>query len=156
MGEGDYVMSKSIVYNGEKYLLAKTTRYGVIQKERLYISSKARNQDDKIKYNLLVKRNPTWYFMLVVLPFYFLGYIFSCLLIVLCCVLMFRFGALLYKDNYTKNNGVYRDFMDILNRFVYPDFFTSYYILSDVPLTNKELIAQAKNKEKWHRRIIES
>lgn len=149
-------MIKSIVYNGEKYLLAKTTYYGVIQKERLYISSKTRKQDDRIKYYLLIKRNPTWYFMLVILPLYFLGYIFSCLLIALCYILMFRFGALLYKDNYTENNGVYRDFIDLLNRFVYPDFFTSYYILSNVPLTNKELIAQAKNKEKWHRKIIEA
>src|SRR5699024_9916969 len=139
-------MSKSIVYNGEKYLLAKTTYYGVIQKEKLYISSKTRNQDDRIKYNLLIKRNPTWYFMLVVLPFYFLGYIFSCLLIVLCCVLMFRFGALLYKDNYTENNGVYRDFMDILNRFVYPDFFTYYYFLFEIRLIYKVLIIIADTK----------
>lgn len=138
---------RSIRYGNEKYLYVTAKKYGLVAKNKLYVSTEFTRdrQEHKFVYDMMEKETINWYVSVVAIPLYFLYYLFSCVLIALIVILGFRLDKLFKKETYTEDNGVYDSFMSALEDCIHPDYSSCFdYVRSDKMLDDKELIKQAK------------
>lgn len=138
---------KSINYRNEKYLYVTAKRYGLVAKNKLYVSTEVTRdrQEHKFVYGMMEKETINWYVAVVVIPLYFLYYLLSCVLVALIVILGFRLDKLFKKETYAEDNGVYDSFVSALEECIHPDYSSCFdYVRSDKMLDDKELVKQAK------------
>ena len=138
---------RSINYRNKKYLYVTAKRYGLVGKNKLYVSTKPTkwSKNGDYAYEMMTKTTINWYISAPIIPLYFLYYLLSCVLIALILILGFKFNMLFKKATYTEDNGVYDSFMSSLEDCIHPDYSSCFdYVRSDKILDDKELVKQAK------------
>lgn len=138
---------RSVNYRNKKYLYVTAKRYGLVAKNKLYISPEFTRDrvEHKFVYEMMEKETINWYISAPIIPLYFLYYLLSCILVALIVILGFRLDKLFKKETYTEDNGVYDSFMSALEDCIHPDYSSCFdYVRSDKMLNDKELIKQAK------------
>ncbi|AIR11708.1 hypothetical protein [Ligilactobacillus salivarius] len=138
---------RSINYRNERYLYVTAKRYGLVGKNKLYVSTKPTkwSKNGDYAYRMMTKTTINWYISAPIIPLYFLYYLLSCVLVALILILGFKFNMLFKKATYTEDNGVYDSFMSALEDCIHPDYSSCFdYVRSDKMLDDKELVKQAK------------
>ena len=115
---------KSINYRNERYLYVTAKRYGLVGKNKLYVSTKPAkwSKNGDYAYRMMTKTTINWYISAPIIPLYFLYYLLSCILVALIVILGFRLDKLFKKETYTEDNGVYDSFMSALEDCIHPDY----------------------------------
>ena len=143
---------RSVNYRNERYLYVTAKRYGLVAKNKLYVSTRYHandydrfDKDVEYEYPMMRKETINWYCSAVIIPCYFLYYLLSCIVFALAAIVAFRFDKLFSKELYVYDNEVYDGFISALDECIHPSYYNySDYVRSNKKLKDEELVRQAK------------